>query len=35
MAIKQHVLWDVLAGILLALVFGWLYPKFEKQLSAA
>lgn len=34
MAIKQHVMWDVLAGILLALVFGWLYPKFEKQLSA-
>ena len=35
MAIKQHVMWDVLAGILLALVFGWIYPKFEKQLSAA
>lgn len=35
MAIKQHVMWDVLAGILLALVFGWLYPKFENRLSAA
>jgi membrane-associated phospholipid phosphatase len=35
MAIKQHVMWDVLAGILLALVFGWLYPKFEKQLGSA
>ncbi len=35
MAIKQHVMWDVLAGILLALVFGWLYPKFEKQLVSA
>lgn len=34
MAIKQHVMWDVVAGIVLALIFGWLYPKFEKQLSA-
>jgi membrane-associated phospholipid phosphatase len=34
MAIKQHVMWDVVAGTLLALVFGWLYPKFEDQLSA-
>jgi membrane-associated phospholipid phosphatase len=34
MAIKQHVMWDVAAGVLLALVFGWLYPKFENRLSA-
>jgi membrane-associated phospholipid phosphatase len=35
MAIKQHVMWDVVAGTLLALIFGWLYPKFENRLSAA
>ena len=33
MAIKQHVLWDVLAGIVLGLLFGGLYLKFEKRLA--
>ena len=33
MAIKQHVMWDVVAGIALAAVFGWLYPKLEKRLG--
>jgi membrane-associated phospholipid phosphatase len=32
MAIKQHVMWDVVAGILLALIFGALYPKLEARL---
>lgn len=32
MAIKQHVLWDVLAGILLGLLFGSLYGQLEKRL---
>ena len=29
MAIKQHVLWDVLAGVVLGVFFGWLYSRFE------
>jgi len=29
MAIKQHVLWDVLAGMLLGLFFGGLYSRLE------
>jgi membrane-associated phospholipid phosphatase len=29
MAIKQHVLWDVLAGLALGLFFGWLYSRLE------
>jgi membrane-associated phospholipid phosphatase len=29
MAIKQHVLWDVLAGLALGLLFGWLYARLE------
>jgi membrane-associated phospholipid phosphatase len=29
MAIKQHVLWDVLTGLLLGLFFGWLYSRLE------
>jgi membrane-associated phospholipid phosphatase len=33
MAIKQHVMWDVLAGVLLAVIFGLLYPKFEDHLA--
>lgn len=33
MAIKQHVLWDVLAGIVLGLLFGMLYLKLEKRLA--
>ncbi len=32
MAIKQHVLWDVLAGLALGLVFGWLYSRLEAWL---
>jgi membrane-associated phospholipid phosphatase len=32
MAIKQHVFWDVLAGLLLGLVFGWLYSRLESWL---
>jgi PAP2 superfamily len=30
--IKQHVMWDVVAGLVLALLFGWLYPQLEKRL---
>jgi membrane-associated phospholipid phosphatase len=29
MAIKQHVFWDVLAGLALGLFFGWLYSRLE------
>lgn len=29
MAIKQHVLWDVLAGLALGVLFGWLYSRLE------
>ena len=29
MAIKQHVFWDVLAGMVLGVFFGWLYSRFE------
>jgi membrane-associated phospholipid phosphatase len=32
MAIKQHVMWDVVAGALLALIFSLLYPQLEKRL---
>ncbi len=32
MGIKQHVMWDVVAGLVLALLFGWLYPQLEKRL---
>jgi membrane-associated phospholipid phosphatase len=32
MAIKQHVLWDVLAGMVLGLWFGWLYSRLEAWL---
>lgn len=32
MAIKQHVMWDVVAGIFLGLVFGLLYSRLEKRL---
>jgi hypothetical protein len=32
MGIKQHVMWDVVAGLMLALLFGWLYPQLEKRL---
>jgi membrane-associated phospholipid phosphatase len=32
MGIKQHVMWDVVAGTMLAGVFGWVYPHFEKKL---
>jgi membrane-associated phospholipid phosphatase len=32
MAIKQHVLWDVLAGMALGLFFGWLYSRLEAWL---
>ena len=32
MAIKQHVLWDVLAGLALGLFFGWLYSRLEAWL---
>jgi membrane-associated phospholipid phosphatase len=32
MAIKQHVLWDVLAGLALGLLFGWLYRLLEAWL---
>lgn len=33
LAIKQHVMWDVVAGIALAVVFGWLYRQLEKRLD--
>ena len=32
MAIKQHVLWDVLTGLALGLFFGWLYSRLEASL---
>lgn len=31
LAIKQHVMWDALAGLLLGLVCAWLYGRFEKR----
>jgi membrane-associated phospholipid phosphatase len=31
MAIKQHVVWDVVAGIALGGIFGLLYPNFERS----
>jgi membrane-associated phospholipid phosphatase len=33
LAIKQHVIWDAVAGTVLALVFGWLYTQLEKRLD--
>jgi membrane-associated phospholipid phosphatase len=30
MAIKQHVVWDVLAGLALGGIFGLIYPRFER-----
>ncbi len=33
MAIKQHVMWDVVAGTLLGSVFGLLYPQLEKRVA--
>lgn len=33
LAIKQHVLWDVLAGVVLALVFSALYRQLEARLA--
>ena len=33
LAIKQHVMWDVVGGMVLALVFGWLYTRLEKRLG--
>jgi membrane-associated phospholipid phosphatase len=33
MAIKQHVMWDVVAGVLLALPMAALYLRFESTLS--
>jgi membrane-associated phospholipid phosphatase len=30
MGIKQHVMWDVIAGIALGAVFGLIYPKYER-----
>ncbi len=32
MGIKQHVMWDVAAGLVLALVFAFLYPLLERRL---
>jgi PAP2 superfamily len=32
MAIKQHVMWDAVAGVFLGLFFGFLYPQLEKRL---
>jgi membrane-associated phospholipid phosphatase len=32
MAIKQHVMWDVVAGVILGLIFGLLYPQLESRL---
>lgn len=31
MAIKQHVMWDVVAGLILGIVFAVLYQKFETR----
>jgi membrane-associated phospholipid phosphatase len=31
LAIKQHVVWDVVAGALLALLAGWIYPYFVRR----
>jgi membrane-associated phospholipid phosphatase len=31
LAIKQHVMWDVLAGLLLGIVCAVLYEKFENR----
>ena len=33
MLIKQHVMWDVVAGAALAVVWGFAYYKFEDQLK--
>ena len=35
MAIKQHVMWDVVFGAVLALVWGGIYIKFEDKLIAS
>lgn len=32
MAIKQHVMWDVVAGTVLGIGFGLAYPSFQKRL---
>jgi membrane-associated phospholipid phosphatase len=34
LAIKQHVMWDVIAGGLLGVLFGWLYSQVEDRLDA-
>jgi len=33
LAIKQHVVWDAVAGIALALPFAWLYAQLETRLA--
>ena len=35
LAIKQHVLWDVLSGVLLGAIFGAVYLRIEKRFSVA
>ncbi len=33
MAIKQHVMWDVVAGLALGVICAWLYQKFEARVQ--